>query len=99
MWDRSILAAGTIRKASIYDPNLTERQIQQMEMDCLTRGIGTPIHTEICHLRKFFRRMDEDIGASDGQKTPYILVQYNHTGDVHGYPISVEGLRRAGAEI
>jgi hypothetical protein len=93
------LASQTTSQPAIYDPNLTTAEIEQMEMECVTAHRGTPIPTSICHLQTFYRRMDTEIGACDGKKTAYIVVKYNSTGDVHGYPITVERLRGLGAQI
>ncbi len=36
---------------------------------------------------------------SEGEKTEYIMVQYDQDGTVHGYPVTVNYLRSRGAAI
>jgi hypothetical protein len=100
-WDRSILAASTVGdSAAVYDPNLTRGDIQRMEMECVTvKGVAQELPCSICHVRRFYRRFDSEIGACWGSKTKYILVQYNNNGSVHGYPASEAYLRDKGAQL
>lgn len=100
MWERSILAAQTEGKdePSIYDPGLSDAQIRDMEMGCV-QGAGVELPQRACNFRRFYRRFAGYIGASEGKKTEYIMVQYDQSGAVHGYPVTVGYLESKGAVI
>ncbi len=100
MWERSILAAQTEEhgQPSIYDPGLTDDAIREMEMGCV-RGGGTELPRRVYNVRRFYRHFPQYIGASEGKKTEYIMVQYEQDGSVHGYPVTVGYLRSRGAVI
>ena len=99
LWDRSLLVAVTAQpnEPAVYDPNLTMHEIREMEMDCVLRGMGMALPQRVPHVRRFYRVFDRAIGASNGEKTECILVQYNSDGAVHGYPVTREYLRKRGA--
>jgi len=101
MWDRSILAVLTANGDSLYDPHLTPQEIEKFEMECVTAvdKRDGELETGLPHVRRFYRKFDCNIGASEGRKTPYILVQYNNDGSVHGYPVTKEYLKSKGALI
>ena len=107
MWDRSILAASTQGEGedAVYDPNLTARDIEQIEMDCVRNALSAlgrapgELRLDICHVRRFYVRLGNIIGASEGIKTDYILVQYENNGSVHGRPVTAAYLRSRGAPL
>jgi hypothetical protein len=105
MWDRSILAANTAQDDSLYDPNLTTKDIERIEMDCVQaalsgRGGGVgELRLSICHVRRFSVQLSYVVGASQGSKTDYLLVQYEHNGSVHGWPVTLAYLKSQGAPI
>lgn len=47
--------------------------------------------------RIFLARIDQIVGASQGEETSLIYVLYNRSGPVHGYPISETEAARLGA--
>jgi hypothetical protein len=100
LWDRSVLAAqtGMSEEPSVYDPRLTDAEISEMEMKCVT-GEGVELPSNSADIRRFYRRLDKIIGASSGRQTDYIMVQYSRDGSVHGYPVLAEYLRSRGAVI
>ena len=99
-WDRSLIVAFTADgRESIYNPELTLDQIERLEMSTVQGDAGGELILQICHVRKFWRRLAEDIGASQGKKTNYVLVQYNNNGSVHGYPVTESYLRQRGAQL
>ena len=93
-WERSIATAvtGEPDEPSQFDPNLTDDEIERMQLDCVRRE-GTLIRDE-CHKRTFFRRMGAVIGASAGVKTEFIFVEYVNSGLVHGWPITEAQLEK-----
>ena len=100
LWDRSLIVAQTAERGepSIYDPNLTEDAIREMEMSCVT-GQGMELPRRSPHLRRFYRQFDFCVGASQGKRTNYIHVQWNQEGSVHGYPVTREYLKSRGADL
>jgi hypothetical protein len=92
-WERSIARArtGVPGEKSQYDPNLTTAQIERMEMDCVSGHAGTFIR-ESGHLRMYWRKMPDTIGASSNQFTDYLYVQWHCGGSVHGYPLTKKEL-------
>ncbi len=72
---------------SVYDPNLSEAEIRELEMGCI-QGSGILVK-ETARNRVFYRDAGRRIGASSEQFTKHILVYWNRdSGDVHGFPIT-----------
>lgn len=98
-WERSFTTAmtGERNQPAQYDPNIPVSEIRDMELSCLGRD-GRLIQDR-CHKRTYWRCMDRIIGASAGEQTQYIFVEYVNSGHVHGRPIAAseldEKLRRA----
>ena len=106
MWDSSILTSKTKDRyaPAVYDPRIQQHEIRLMEMECVAQGIaGAPgiieLPRKLPHVRKFCRVLDRIIGASNGEKTSCILVLYQQTGSVHGYPVTLEYLKSKGAKV
>lgn len=51
------------------------------------------------HTRHFWLDAGHVIGASDGELTSFIYVIYGSSGEVHGYPITAQELKRKGVEL
>ena len=62
-----------------------------MILECVEKG--TPIGDR-CHKRTFYQRMNSVIGASAGEHTNCLFVEYINTGLVHGWPIAESELQR-----
>lgn len=74
-WDRSILRAETADgEESLYNPHLTRDQIEHIEMRCVEQprsddwpdGHDGIVPTNKCHFRRFYKKLDDEIGASNG---------------------------------
>jgi hypothetical protein len=91
-WERSVTRAWTAEKGepSQYDPNLSLEEIRDMEIGCVT-GRGISIRARL-NKRTYYRKMGRTIGASAGEYTEYIYVEYCNSGSVHGYPITWDEL-------
>lgn len=79
-----------------YSQTITEPEQQQMELSCIAqespfRGDNT--------VRRFWMDAGKMIGASNGEETRYIMVEWKNSGEIHGRPISLSELRRKGASI
>jgi hypothetical protein len=93
-WARSVTKAwtGNPDETSQFDPNLTDDDIARMELECV-EGQGQQLQDR-CHKRTYFRKMDRRIGASAGEFTEYIFVEYLNSGLVHGWPITWDDLKK-----
>ena len=49
--------------------------------------------------RQYWKHMDRIIGASSGQETSYVYVEYHMSGHVHGRPITEGELRKKGVKL
>ena len=98
-WDESRVVARTGEEAqpAQYDPHLSDEELQAMEMGCV-RDQGRLIRQTRVK-RMYFRQMDREIGASLGQRTAFVYVEYQIGGSVHGRPITEEELRRKEAPL
>jgi hypothetical protein len=96
-----LIDGDTTNRKSIYDPHLTIDQIRDLECDCVNDGLNglREIPSGVCNLRRFFRKFDIDIGVSNGVRTQYVLVKYQHNGDVHGFPVTEQYLIDIGATL
>ena len=96
-WERSDLVAETLSRGrhSLYSPYLSSDEIREMEMLCLQNGTQLPGSRH--NVRTYWFRSPDLVGASSGEKTNYIFVQYNISGEVHGYPVTAAYLRQKGA--
>ena len=101
MWERSELAKMTGRpgQPAQYDPNLTDPDIHGMEMGCIARSELELTPRRRPHVREFYGRFPQYIGASEGKKTKYIYVEYHQSGAVHGRPVTGEFLKKKGVVI
>jgi hypothetical protein len=93
-WERSLTKSwtGAPDEPAQFDPNLTEAELEEMELE-IARGDGGTLIKDICHKRTFYRDMGRDIGASLGEMTSYIFVEYHNSGDVHGRPMTLKQIQ------
>jgi hypothetical protein len=87
-----------------YHPNLSTADIERMEMDCVAGQKPEDRGQEIIKKRKpnkrvYWKHIGRVIGASKGEQTEYIFVEYGISGNVHGRPMTVRELRGKGAEL
>src|SRR6266545_813650 len=75
-WSQSLTKALTAERdeTSQFDPDLTDADIEAMELACVG-GAGTLIDDR-CHKRTYFQQMDRRIGASAGDFTNLLFVEY-----------------------
>lgn len=87
-WDRKVTKAwtGQPEESAQFDPGITDAQIESMEIEA-TQGEGVQIQDK-CHKRRFYRDMGQIIGASAGDDTTFIYVEYVNSGPVHGRPMT-----------
>lgn len=74
----------------------------RIEMECVS-GQGVRIDRDLKpHVRAFWQEFPDlgfAVGASIGQETSYIYVEYDCSGAVHGRPMTVGELKIKGAEL
>lgn len=97
-WDSVVRKTGQRRGIARYSPALTAAQIENMEMDCVRAPLGTELPRPKDHVRAFFQEFDFEVGASQGQRTNFIYVEYHTSGVVHGYPITETELESKGMQ-
>ena len=56
-----------------------------MEVGCLDHGIELPAQGRV---RRFYQEMPFMVGASAGEETFFIYVEWEDGGDIHGRPIT-----------
>jgi hypothetical protein len=69
------------------------RTIQEIELACLDEGIELPPANR-GRTRRFCQDLGFVVGASKGEETTWVYVEWAIAGDVHGRPITLEELRR-----
>jgi hypothetical protein len=96
-WSEIVASTGKRGGKAKYGPHprVTEDKIQEIEMSTVS-GQGTELSRPKDHVRAFWRKLDEIIGASKGQETRYVYVEYHLNGAVHGYPITEDELKAKG---
>ena len=87
-----------------YHPSMTTEVIRHLEMGMIeTNEDGVTVGaTEIeprpnPNVRLFWREFNDTVGASNGEETRFVLVEYSQSGSVHGRPITWTELQRKGA--
>jgi hypothetical protein len=78
-----------------FDPNLTDADLERLQLECVRSGMELAAANEQaglilfdrCHVRGFYRRFTNVIGASGGEFTYLMYVEYHNSGNVHGRPI------------
>ena len=75
-----------------FDPNLTDVQLASMHLECVAKNGSGKLIKERCHKRTFYVEMGAVIGASSGEKTKILFVEYVNSGKVHGRPITQKEL-------
>jgi hypothetical protein len=87
----------------VYGPHdeVTLAQIEAMEMGAIENAQKHPEH-ELPrmkdHVRAFWMRFDLVVGASNGETTNYIYVEWHFNGSVHGRPMTKRDLIRKGMQ-
>lgn len=74
-----------------YHPRLSVEEIERIEMGALQDSLEIK---QKPHQRVYLRTMDEIIGASKGKATNLVCVTYNQEGGVHGFPITLDEVKR-----
>ena len=76
-------------------PRITAALVERIEMEAVRREAQElPRHKP--HVRAFWAEFGEVIGASNGQETTYIYVEWHRNGAVHGRPMTWLELIRKG---
>ena len=69
-------------------------QIEKYEMACFS---AQQLLLEDYPTRYYWGKFKRIVGASEGQETPFMLVEHNaSTGEVHGHPVTRQELHEKG---
>ncbi len=83
-------------QVAYYHPSFSAKEQEREEWGCIR-----PEHfiRTRAAVRMYYRDLGRVIGASDGQETTFIYVEYGQAGPVHGRPITKQELREKGANL
>lgn len=100
-WKDLVLNSGKHNAPSFYCHGI---DIEEWEMRCVVESAlaGREIPSHRDDIRYFWMRCERTIGASCGRETEYLFVQWEDGGalnEVHGHPITLEQLRKKGAQV
>ena len=102
-WKQVLISTRKDQRAHAkYHPLLGMVDIEVLEMGVVRSGFheNSQFSKAACEL--FWREitgLTESIGASEGQATNYVYVEYHSSGAVHGRPITKRELRQKGAIV
>lgn len=83
-WEDVVKATGEKHGWARYARNLP-MAIEEIELSCLENGIELPQQGLV---RRFWREFAFSVGASEGEETTLVYVEWHSAGDVHGRPIT-----------
>jgi hypothetical protein len=86
----------TNRGYAKYRLDLSDADQQRLEMGCVAPA---NLIDEIGTVRMYYRDTGGMIGASCGEETDFIYVEYDAMGHVHGSPITKKELRQRGVKV
>jgi hypothetical protein len=95
-WTKVIRGTGGPEGVARYHTSLTLADIERMEIGCVAGPNDRDRGQEIVakrrsHLKLYWKHMGRVVGASNGEETEYIFVEYG--------PMTVSQLRAKGAEL
>jgi hypothetical protein len=77
-------------------PSITVAFIEQIEMAAVRVAANELLPRVKPNVRAFWSQLEQSIGASDGEVTDYIYVEWHLNGSVHGRPMTRQDLIRRG---
>lgn len=93
-WGQLVRETAVRGHPAYYHQNYLGR-IEQLEMDCFQNGAFL---YESGPVRYYWHECDEVIGASCGEETYFVLIEYHQSGCVHGHPVTWQELEDKGAK-
>ena len=97
LWKKLVADTGAPDGEAYYHPSITEAAQREMEIDCINEQEN--LFLQRGHLRRYHVEMDEIIGASGGEETRHLYVEYLAGGEVHGRPITQSELAGKGKQL
>ena len=104
-WSQVVLETGIRHGVARY---LRGVNVQELEMSCIDYALLTPEERRrfpsadqrgMCEelpavrtKRSFFCQMNFLVGASSGEETSFVYVEWHQAGDIHGRPITFDEL-------
>ena len=95
-WKELVAETGESGGEAYYRHRMSEGEHRRIETECIT---PERLFRETGHKRMYYMDMEKLVGASAGQETNFLYVEYLSSGEVHGRPITVDELRRKGANL
>lgn len=94
-WQVIVKQTGDGKKPrAMYMQGLTLGRQRIMEMGAVVDGLGMELpRDKRATVRRFVQQFDEIIGASLGEQTTWMLVEYHQAGAVHGRPVLLSELK------
>lgn len=83
-WDDVVEGTGERHGWARYARDLP-MSIEELELSCLDEGTELPREGQV---RRFYRELSFRVGASNGEETNCLYVEWHSAGDVHGRPIT-----------
>jgi hypothetical protein len=112
-WKQFVIETGLGETSSRYGPRgaITEPMIRGMEMGVVKTVTKSDLTDEeiapiACgelprtkdHVREFWGKQGQKVGAALGEETEYIFVEYHQSGAVHGRPMTKKMLIELGMQ-
>jgi len=100
----AVLVRETTDSPAYYHPSISIEEQEKLELETVEQNeygeyIRGNLIKETNSKRIFYRDVGYRVGASDGEETNYIFVEWARDGTVHGRPMGETGLRRKGIKL
>jgi len=95
-WAKLVKQTGTLGGAALYHPSITLDEQRLLES---AGAMPRHLFLEHRHKRMYFMDVGRIIGASSGNETTCLYAEVLSSGELHDRPITIDDLRRKGAEI
>jgi hypothetical protein len=95
-WRELVAETGKPGGEAYYHGSVSRIEQQEMEMGCIEPA---RLFRQLRNKRMYYADIGRRIGASDGENTNFLYVEWLISGEVHGRPITVAELKRKGAAI
>ncbi len=80
---------------SQYDPHLRDADVLRLERNCIAKGI---LYRDSGHKKCYYQHVGRFVGSCHGLLADYIHVEVTNN-TFHGYPITIDELRRRGVNL
>ena len=97
-WREVVRSTGERGGIAKYGPHgeVTVEYIERIEMETVRMADHELLPRCKPTVRAFWRKMDQRVGASNGEVTEYVYVEWHLNGSVHGRPMTKKDLEKRG---